>query len=312
MSALLHLSDQRLSSLGITTAEVIDAIEHAVRTQDEGRLWTTPKSAITPGDGRYVMTTLAVGDDPALTVVKCVSVNPRNAGRGLDSINGAILVMDSDTGVLRAVLDANWITAVRTAGLSATVARRLASPQSSSVAFLGCGVQALSHLAAFGDLFPLTEIRAFGRGRANIDKLSAEARRRGLAVQVAETPEQALDGADLAVSSMSLTYGAEPFVDANALKPGAFATISDTAWAWHPSSMANFSTVIIDDHAQEEALGKPMTGEATVTGDLSDLITGKVRSVVDPEHPSAFIFRGLAIGDFALAGLAYQRAVTST
>ena len=308
MSDLLHLSDQTLSKLGIATTEVIDAIEHAILAQAEGRLWTTPKSAITPGDGRYVMTTLAVGDDPALTVVKCVSVNPRNAARGLDSINGAILVMDSDTGVLRAVLDANWITAVRTACLSAVVAQRLASPQSSTVAFLGCGVQALSHLAAFGDLFPLTRIRAFGRGQANIDKLCSAARARGLACHVATDPTEALDGADLVVSSMSLTNGAAPFVDARALKPGAFATISDTAWAWQPSAMASFGTLIIDDHAQEAAMAKPMTGDANVTGDLSELITGQVPSGHDTSRPSAFIFRGLAIGDFALAGLAYQRA----
>ena len=89
MSALLHLSDQRLSSLGITTAEVIDAIEHAVRTQDEGRLWTTPKSAITPGDGRYVMTTLAVGgghntvaQSPCCPIQCCVEHNDGDQGEG--------------------------------------------------------------------------------------------------------------------------------------------------------------------------------------------------------------------------------------
>ena len=308
MSTLMHLTDQTLSGLGITTPEVIGAIENAVLAQADGRLWTTPKSAITPGDGRYVMTTLAVGDDPALTIVKCVSVNPRNAARGLDSINGAILVMDSDTGVLLAVLDANWITAVRTAGLSALAARRTASPGASSVAFLGCGVQAQSHLAAFADLFPLTGIRAFGRGQTNIDRLCSEARALGLTALVAETPEQALDGADLVVSSMSLTYGAAPFVDASTMKPGAFAAISDTAWAWLPDKMASFGKVIIDDHAQEAALGKPMTGAATVTGDLSELITGAVPSGHDTARPSAFNFRGLAIGDFALAGLAYLRA----
>ena len=312
MSDLLHLSDDRLSGLGITTDEVIGAIEHAIHAQADGRLWTTPKSAITPGDGRYVMTTLAVGDEPALTVVKCVSVNPRNAARGIDSINGAILVMDSDTGVLLAVLDANWITAVRTAGLSATVARRLAKPNARSIAFLGCGVQAHSHLAAFSDLFPLAEVRAFGRGQTNIYKLCAEGTRRGLACRVANTPADALIGADLVVSSMSRTPDGDPFIDASLLKPGAFATISDTAWAWEHAGLTSFGTVIIDDHAQEAALAQPMTGAATVTGDLSELITGQVPSGHDATLPSAFIFRGLAIGDFALAGLAYQRAVTST
>ena len=41
-----------------------------------------------------------------------------------------------------------------------------------------------------------------------------------------------LDDADLVVSSMSMTFGAEPFVDARHVKPSAFAAILDTAWAW--------------------------------------------------------------------------------
>ena len=72
-------------------------------------------AAITPGDGRYVMSTLSTGEDPPLTVVKAVTVSPDNPDQGLPAINGAITVFDSRTGLLRAVMGANWITAVRTA-----------------------------------------------------------------------------------------------------------------------------------------------------------------------------------------------------
>ncbi|SEQ84140.1 ornithine cyclodeaminase/alanine dehydrogenase [Nitrosomonas sp. Nm51] len=69
------------------------------------------------------------------------------------------------------MLDGGWVTAARTAGLSAVAAKRLAKIDSSVAAFIGCGVQARSHLKVFADLFPLTEIRAFGRGAENRDKL---------------------------------------------------------------------------------------------------------------------------------------------
>ena len=144
----VSLSDETLANLGISTADVVDGIEDAVRAEARGALWTAPKSALLPGDGRYMMTTLATADDPRITVVKSVMVSPSNPNRGLDSIQGAIILQDSETGQLRAVMDARWVTAVRTAGLSGVVARRMANPESSRVAFIGCGVQARSHLDA--------------------------------------------------------------------------------------------------------------------------------------------------------------------
>lgn len=311
-TAYLDLPDKRLETLGITTEEVVAAIERALIDQSAGRLWTAPKSAVTPGDGRYVMSTLAVGTDPAVTVVKSVSVHPENRSRGLDSINGAILVLDAGNGLLRAVMGANWITAVRTAGLSALVARRLADPASRTVAFLGCGAQARSHLAAFGDLFPLRDVRGFGRGQANLDRLGEAAHSRGLSFRACSSPQEAMADADLVVSSMSLSFDSTPFVSAADMKPGAFASITDIAWPWRPEEMKAFGTVVVDDIAQEKAIGKPMIDPARVTTDLSGLITKPTAIGYRSDKPSAFIFRGLAIGDYALAALALVRAEATT
>ena len=80
-------------------------------------------------------------------------------------------MLDSETGLPVAILDGNWITAVRTAGLSATAAKYMATKDSAVAAFIGCGVQAKSHLRALADVFPLQRIKVFGRGQANIDSL---------------------------------------------------------------------------------------------------------------------------------------------
>ncbi len=308
----LYLSDETLSGLGISTADVIGCIENALRSKAEDTVWAAPKASILPGDGRYMMATLAASDTPGIIAVKSVIVSPRNPARGLPGINGAIMLLDSETGQLLAVMDANWITAVRTSGLSAVVARRLANPQSASVAFVGCGVQAHSHLDAFAELFPLTEIRAFGRGAANVEKLCAAARERGLEAKASASAQEALEGADLIVTSITLSYDVAPFLDARWLKPGAFAAMTDLAIPWMPQGMTAFDTVIIDDSQQEAAMEKPMVDRTLVQGDMTDLVTGSVTAGFAPERRSAFVFRGLAIGDFALAAHAYTRAATAT
>ena len=307
----LALPDERLAALGITTADVIGAIERAVAAKAAGRLWTTPKSPLLPGDGRYMMTTLSAADDPPLIAVKAVMVSPRNAGRGLPGVNGAILLLDSETGMLVATLGANWVTAVRTAGLSAVVARRLADPRSRAVAFIGTGTQARSHLDAFAELFPLAEVRVFGRGQANSETLCAAARAKGLEARLATSPRDALEGADLVVSSVTLDYTLAPFLDARWLKPGAFAAITDLGLPWQPDSLPSFATLVIDDLEQEAAMPKPMAPPALVAGDLAGLVTGRIAAGFDPARRSAFLFRGIALGDFAVATLAYARAVAA-
>ena len=305
----LYLSEDDLGALNITTAETIGAIETAVAAKADGKVWTAPKAAIVPGDGRYLMATLAAAEEPRIAAVKSVISNPRNAERGLPAINGAIVLLDSDSGTLRAVLDAKLVTAVRTAGLSAAVAMRLANPRSTSVGFVGCGVQALSHLNAFADIFPLTEVRAFGRGQRNIDRLCAAAREKGLSAHQAASATAALEDVDLVVSSITVTYQGEPFLDARIMKKGAFAAVTDLAVPWIPDAMPAFHTIIIDDRDQEAAMAKPMVEPTLVRGDLSDLLSGGIEAGFSPDRRSAFVFRGIAIGDLALASLAYSRAV---
>ncbi|MHA1554718.1 MAG: ornithine cyclodeaminase family protein [Alphaproteobacteria bacterium] len=305
----IYLGEETLSGLGITTGETVAALEAALLAQRRRQVWVAPKSAVEPGDGRYFMTTLGVSETPAVMVVKAVAVNPQNPGRGLAAINGAIMLLDSDTGELRAVMGAKWITAVRTAGLSALAARRMANPQASSVAFIGSGVQALSHLDAFADLFPLKEMSVFARGRTNIEKLCAAAAEKGLRTRVARDGREAVAEADLIVSSIVATYRGPPFMDARWLKPGAFATITDLARPWEREGMETFGTIVIDDLEQEAAMPEQMIATDLVSGDLRGLVGGDVAAGHDPQKPSAFVFRGIAIGDLAVALLAYTRAV---
>lgn len=304
----IYLSDADLAGLGIETADVVAAIEQTVLDKAEGLVWAAPKSAVMPGDGRYAMATLAGSDRLGVVAVKSVMVCPENATRGLAGINGAIMLLDSATGVLIGLIDANWVTAVRTAGLSAVMAKRLANPAAKSVAFIGTGVQAHSHMGAFADLFPLEDIHVFGRGQANIDKLCEAAVDLGLKATAHDTTEAAVRDADIVVSSITLSYDVAPFIDAGWLKAGAFAAITDLAIPWQDATMKAFETLYVDDKAQEVAMEKPMVATDLISGDLDGLVTGREVAVFDADKRSAFVFRGLAIGDLAVAGLAYHKA----
>ena len=304
-----YLSRGELDALEITTNDAVASIEHLIRRRAEGRMWNAPKSALFLPDGRFLMSTLAASDDPPFVVVKSLALNPRNPERGEPLMNSLVTVLDGETSRPLAVIDGNWVTEIRTAALSAVAAKRLARPDGSIAAFIGCGAQARSHLRAFSDLFPLEEICVLGRGRANQDALCRAAEARGLSATVCTSAREVLERADLVVSSVGFSPGLDPFVDARWLAPGAFAAITDGAIPWVGEGMSAFDRIVIDDLEQEANMPQPMVQPSLVVGDLGSLVLGEVEGRRLDEEKSAFVFRGLALGDLALAGLALQRSL---
>lgn len=310
-ASLPYLSGKALDELSITPRDIVESIERACLGQLSGRVWTAPKAVVTPGDDRYIMATLAVADDPPIVATKSLVLNPRNPEQGMPAINSVVTLLHAETGLPLAIIDGNWVTAWRTAGLSAVAAKRLARPDCAAIAFIGCGVQAHSHLEVFRDLFPLREIHAFGRGTANRDALCRAAEAQGLKAVASKSAEQAIAAADIVVSSVTLLPSPQPFLDARRLKSGCFAAMTDMAAPWLAESLDAFQRIVIDDLEQERQMRKPMVAPALVAGDLFGLVSGKLPGREDETQRTAFIFRGVALGDLALAALAYRRAKAS-
>lgn len=304
----IHLDEADLDGLAVTATEVIGALETLFRRQDESRAWAVPKSAFQLPDGRYLMATLAAADDPPLVAVKSLVLNPRNAARGLRQINALVTLLDSDTGLPVAVIDGGWITAIRTAGLSALAARHLANPESTRMALIGCGVQALSHLKIFSSLFPLREIRAFGRGAENRDALCEVAEGMGLRAIRSAAGRDAMEGAELIVTSVTLTTDVPPFLDARGLARGSFTAVTDYMAPWRKETASAFDRVVVDDVAHETASDHPLIDPERINGDLRTLLRGEIADGYAPAIRTAFVFRGPAIADLALAGLVYRKA----
>lgn len=306
-AAIPFLSEEDLAALHITARDAVALIERLIRGRAAPTVWSAPKASIAVPDDRFVMSTLAIADDPPYVAVKSLLLNPRNPARGQPLMNSIVTLQDSETGLPCAVLDGNWVTAVRTAALSAVAARHMARTDARTIAFVGCGLQARSHLGAFAEFFPLERIKAFGRGRANIDALCEAAADRGLAAEVATNIEDALAEADLVVSSITRKPGLEPFVDATHLRPGAFAAVTDLAAPWRPASLTAFDRIVIDDLAQEAVMKDKLVSPELVTGDLAGLVLDEIPGRRGDDERTAFICRGYALGDFALAALAYDK-----
>lgn len=312
MQNIPYLDEASLKELGIATSDVITEIEDLIRKKSDNKAWSAAKAVIQPqsydGDDRYMMAALAAMDNPSLLAVKTVVLNPENSNHNLPQINGLVTVLSSQTGLPVAILDGNWITAVRTAGLSATAAKYLAKKDAKIAGFIGCGVQARSHLDAFCDGFPLERALLFGRGKANIDLTKELAISRGLEVEICEDFEEVVAQSDVLTTSVTYTPQLQPFLKAGAMKPGGFAAVTDLGAPWIKDSFSGFDVLAIDDLEQEKSLPNKVAHEPDIKGDIFDLVMGRIDPRTSDQERTAFVFRGLALGDLALTSLVIKKA----
>ena len=168
---------------------------------------------------------------------------------------------------------------------------------------------ARSHLDAFLDLFPLRDVRVFERGEVNRLALCKNAEALRLTVTDYTDPRQAIEGADIVVSSMPMSRGLELFLDTPWVKSGAYVNLIDLARTWRQETLEQFDCIIIEDAVQEDEMSPQMIPAELIAEDLQDLVRGRASGRRNDLERIAFVFRGLAIGDLAIAILAYERAL---
>jgi ornithine cyclodeaminase len=100
-------------------------------------------------------------DDPPSVGAKLVTLFHSNTARRIPTHLASIVLLDHETGAIRALIDGRYITEARTAAVSAVSARLLAREQAETLAILGTGVQARSHLEAIPCVRRIRKVRVW-------------------------------------------------------------------------------------------------------------------------------------------------------
>ncbi|MDX6645765.1 MAG: hypothetical protein QOK40_1492 [Miltoncostaeaceae bacterium] len=199
--------------------QLVDALGAAMSDLSEGRVSMPGRmAALVPGRDAFLAAMVSHVPSLGALAAKLMSVFPENAGGPLPTHQGAILVFDPESGEPVALMDAAYITAVRTAAGSALATRLLARPDASTLAIIGTGVQARAHARAIPRVRAIDDIRVAGRDAAKAAALADElARDSGLPARPAASYEEAVRGADIVCAT---THSPEPVVRREWLAPG--------------------------------------------------------------------------------------------
>ena len=244
---------------------------------------------------------------PALTrdalATKLITMIPGNPQRGLPTLLATIVLMDPSTGRTLAVMDGTWITALRTAAVSAVGVDALAAPGPKVVAMLGSGALARSHAAALRAVREVSELRIWSRDPQNVERCARDVDGIGFA-----DAEQAVRGADIVCT---LTNASEPVLRGAWLKRGAFvAAVGAPRPTWRELDDAAMRNVVVADSRESasEESGDVILSGATVYAEIGEILAG---ARPPPARGTTVIFKALgqAVEDAVAARLVYDAAL---
>ncbi|MBU2497532.1 MAG: ornithine cyclodeaminase family protein [Proteobacteria bacterium] len=309
---LLYLSQADVVSVGLSMAEIIEALEIAFREKGEGRTEMPPKPGIHPGGGDNFIHAMPAYI-PALNSagLKWVSGFPENHKRGLPYITGLLILNDPETGLPLSVMDCVWITAMRTGAASGLSARFLARSDSSVVGVLGCGVQGRTNVEALKVLFPLKRVMAYDVDAKAAERYAEEMGERfGLEMVCVSTPREAVTGCDIVVTAGPILKKPHKTIQAGWLDKGAFASLVDFDSYWDPTALHEANKLCTDDvpqllHYQQAGYFQDIPA---LYADLGELVAGKKAGREKAEERTMAVNLGLALDDMAVAPMIYQRA----
>lgn len=251
--------------------------------------------------------------------VKLVSVYPNNPSQGLPNVMGQIVLLDSTNGGPIAVLDAGFVTSLRTALVGGLASTYLAPSEPKSIALIGSGEQAFMHLLVMSYLYPSLEVcRVASRSSESEERL-----KRRVGHQITDMTvhpmhgnyESAATDADIIVTAIS---GQKPILQANWIKGGAFychvGGIEDDY-----SVPRKADKIVCDSWNDLKHRGSPTIAHMYREGLLSDEdIYAELPEIISGEKPgrestSEFIYFnsiGMAFTDIVVAWHLYEQAAS--
>ena len=301
----------------LTMDDLIETMASALRSFSMKQVEQPVRTVIqVSGNDAFFGTMPAYAREPAALGAKLVTVFGSNAAKGLHTHLASIVLLDPETGGLIALLDGRYITEARTAAVSAVSSRLLARTTAASLAIIGSGVQARSHLEALGQVHRLRHISVWSPTKERRDRFAAESTSAPCDVKAVNHAGEAIVGADLIVLA---TSSPAPVIENGWVKPGAHVM---SVGACRPNqremdpALTARGRLFVDSRAAAlvesgdvvMGIDEGRFAADHIVAELGEVANGHAGRRSDTEV-TIFKSLGMAIEDVTAADLAYRRAV---
>ena len=311
------LTEQHVHSL-LPMSDLISAMESALAKFSAGEVLQPVRTVLTVGPTKaYFGLMPASVPSPASLGAKLVTVFGENHQKGLPSHLATILLLDPETGSLIALMDGRYITEARTAAVSAVSARFLANANASTLAIIGTGVQARSHLEALQHVRQLKDVRVWSPRQQSRDQFVDDMSPRfPIPIKACASAEAAVNGADLVVLA---TSSKTPVVEERWVANGAHVM---GVGACRPDqremapALVKRARLYVDSRAAALVesgdvvmnIADGLFDKTHVRGEIGELVLGRVPGRSSESDVTVFKSLGMAVEDVVAADLVFRRA----
>jgi alanine dehydrogenase len=230
----------------------------------------------------------------------------------LPYVMATMILNDPSTGIPLAIMDATYITNMRTGATGAVAAKYLALKESKIAAFIGSGVQAHTSLHALSKIFNLHEIRSSDINIDTSNSLVKRAQELGIEGRAIESKQEACKNADIIVIA---TTANEPLLWKEWIKPGAFLAKLGSYQELDDSLTLGVDKIIVDHREQAEHRGElahlfhqNLIKQEDIYAEIGDIVIGTVPGRESEDEIIIAELVGMGSEDIAIGSLVLNRA----
>jgi alanine dehydrogenase len=202
----------------LTMAQAVDLARAGLQADAAGQVMGDKYYMdLRPGHFTKPFSGYKAGED--LFFVKTFNFFADNVSQGLPVTSSQVLLFEAETGMLVCLMEAGWVTALKTGASTALTVERLCRSDARTLTLFGAGLQGQMHLEALSMVRDWTQVWLVDVDQARAERVAREmAGALGLNVQVAQSPEAAVRESEVVIT---VTTGSGELVKHAWLKPGA-------------------------------------------------------------------------------------------
>lgn len=255
--------------------------------------------------------------------VKIVSVYPNNIEKGLTSIPAIMVLVNDETGEVCSIMDGTFLTRLRTGAVSGAATDVLARKDAEIFALLGTGGQGEAQLEAVLAVRDIKEVRVFDISKERAQDFANRMSDNFAGIYkagfiVANSSDAAVVDADIITS---VTTSKEPTFDGRLVKKGAHingvGSYTPEVQEIDEYILLNSEKVYVDtkDGVLNESgdfiipMNANKFAEKDITGELGEVIIGKVPSRESDDEITFFKTVGSGVLDIVTARKIYEKAL---
>jgi ornithine cyclodeaminase len=291
-------------------AQLIDALRCAFRQPCH-----LPERQHFDISGKGSLLVMPAWDQNGLLGVKVVQAFPGNSMIGKPTVDGVYMLASAIDGEVYSLIDAQELTARRTAATSALASTFLSRDASRCLLVMGTGRLAFEVISAHASIRPIQQVMIWGRHRDRTELLASRVSNTlDLHAESVESLDDALSRADII---STVTAALDPILPGLKVRPG---THIDLIGGFTPlmreadDDVMRSASIYVDmlSSALREAgdiadpLQRGVIDSSDIRGDLFDLCTGRAAKRTSDDEITVFKSVGIALADLATAALAWN------